>query len=161
MPPRKPTTRGSPRAPKLKEAEVGEGSSLDVARQLEFAPKVELVIKTSTKKAFSQPPAFGNTEETTGSKIMLPQCGDLFNKINQEDYQEFIPHSDPDVRALDDQVFLNIRQSCLHMVAFRAPFLRFIETLGWIIDHTDTQKCLINDENGGCVRVFLPTKVYK
>jgi len=73
MPPRKPTTRRSPRAPKLKEAEVGEGSSPNVARQLEFGSTTEPVIKTSTKKAFSQPPTFGDTEETIGSKIMIPQ----------------------------------------------------------------------------------------
>jgi hypothetical protein len=161
MPPRKPMTRRSPRAPKLKEAEIGEGSSPGTVRQLEFSPRVEPVIKTSTKKAFSQPPAFGDTEATTGSKIMLPQWGDLFNRINQEDYPEFIPHNDPDVRVLDDQVFLNIWWSCLHMVACRTPVFPCIETLGWIIDHTDAQKCLINDENGGCVGVFLPTEVQK
>jgi hypothetical protein len=82
MPPRKPMTRRSPREPKLKEAEIGEGSSPGTARQLEYAPRVEPVIKTSTKKAFIQPPVFGDTEVTTGSKIMLPQWGDLFNRIN-------------------------------------------------------------------------------
>ena len=61
MPPMKPTTRCSPRALKLKEAEIGEGSSLGAARQLEFSPIAEPVIKTSTKKAFSQPPYFGDT----------------------------------------------------------------------------------------------------
>jgi hypothetical protein len=30
-----------------------------------------------------------------------------------------------------------------------------IEALKWLIDHIDTHKCLINNENGGCVRVFL------
>jgi hypothetical protein len=47
------------------------------------------------------------------------------------------------------------------MVACRTPVLPFIETLSWLIDHTDAQKCLINDENGGCVKVFLPTAVHK
>jgi hypothetical protein len=102
MPPRKPTTRCLPRAPKLKEAKVGEGYSLGVVRQLEFSTRVELIIKTSTKKAFSQPPTFGDTEESTGSKIILPQWGDLFNRINREGYLEFIPHNELDVRALND-----------------------------------------------------------
>jgi hypothetical protein len=95
----------------LKEAEIGEGSSPGTLRQLEYAPRVEPVIKTSMKKAFIQPPTFGNMEATTGSKIILPQWGDLFNIINQEDYLKCIPHNDPDVRALDDQVFLNIQWS--------------------------------------------------
>jgi hypothetical protein len=82
MPPRNPTTRCSPRAPKLKEAETGEGSSPGTARQLEYAPRAEPVIKTSTKKYFVQPPVFGDTEENTGSKVMLPQWGDLFNRIS-------------------------------------------------------------------------------
>jgi hypothetical protein len=161
MPSRKPTTRSSPRALKLKEAEIGEGSSPSTARQLEFSPRAEPVIKTSTKKAFSQPSAFGDTEETTGSNVILQQWGDLFNKVNREDYPKFIPHIDPDVRVLDDQVFPNIWRSCLHMVACRTPVLPCIETLSWIINHTDAQKCLINDENGRCVRVFLPTEVQK
>jgi hypothetical protein len=73
MPLRKPMTRRSPRAPKLKEAEVGEGSSPGVVRQLEFAAKAESIIRMSTKKEFSQPPAFGDTEVSNGSKIMLAQ----------------------------------------------------------------------------------------
>jgi hypothetical protein len=111
MSPRNPTTRRSPRAPKLKEAETGEGSSPGTARQLEYTPRVEPVIKTSTKKSFVQPLVFGDTEASTGSKVMLPQWGDLFNRINWEEYPEYIPHNDPDVRALDDQVFPNIRRS--------------------------------------------------
>jgi hypothetical protein len=97
MPPRKPTTRRSLRAPKLKEADIGEGSLPDTARQIYFTTKVEPVIRTSTKKAFSQPPAFGDTEANIGSKVVLPQWGDLFNIISQEYYPEFVPHSDPDV----------------------------------------------------------------
>jgi hypothetical protein len=34
-----------------------------------------------------------------------------------------------------------------------------IDVLKWIIDHTNGHKFLINNENGGCIRVFLPTKV--
>jgi hypothetical protein len=61
MPPRKPTTRKYPRASKLKEPDVGEGSSPTVAKQLEFSPKSVHVIKTFTKKVFVQPPTFGDT----------------------------------------------------------------------------------------------------
>jgi len=122
---------------------------------------VEPVIKTSTKKYFIQPLAFGDTKETTGSKTMIPRWGDLFNRIKQKYCPKYIPHNDPYVRALDDQVFPNIWQSCLHMVACRTLVFPCIEVLSWLIDHTDAQKCLINDENGGCVKVFLLTKVHK
>jgi hypothetical protein len=47
------------------------------------------------------------------------------------------------------------------MVARRTPVFPYIELLKWLIDHTDTQKCLINDNNGECVRVFLPVEVQK
>jgi hypothetical protein len=47
------------------------------------------------------------------------------------------------------------------MVASRTPVFPCIEVLKWLIDHTDGHKCLINDENGGCIRVFLPTEVQK
>jgi hypothetical protein len=161
MPPRNPTTRRSSRAPKLKEPEVGEGSSPGAAKQLEYTLRPEPVIKTTTKKVFIQPLAFGDTEASTGSKMALPHWGELFNKISREEYPEYIPHSDPDVRALDDEVFPNIRRSYLHMVARRTPIFPCIEVLKWLIDHTDTHKCLINDDNGGCVRVFLPVEVQK
>jgi hypothetical protein len=94
--------------PKLKEPEVGEGSSPGAAKQLEFSPRPEPVIKTSTKKVFTQPLAFGDTEASTGTKAVLPHWGELFKKISREEFPEYIPHSDPDVRALDDEVFLNI-----------------------------------------------------
>jgi hypothetical protein len=92
----------------MKEPKIGEGSSLGTMRQLEYAPREEPVIKTKTKKYFVQPLAFGDTKESTGSKVVLPQWGDLFNKIIREEFPEYIPHSDPDVRVLDDQVFPNI-----------------------------------------------------
>jgi hypothetical protein len=43
----------------------------------------------------------------------------------------------------------------------RTPVFPCIEVLKWLIDHIDTHKCLINDENGGCVRVFLSVEVQK
>jgi hypothetical protein len=61
MPPKKTTTRKSPRAPKLQELEVGEGSSLAIARKLEFTSKSVPIIKKITKEAFAQPPAVGDT----------------------------------------------------------------------------------------------------
>jgi hypothetical protein len=50
---RNPTTRRSLRAPKIKEEEIGEGYSPSTIGQFEYTPRVEPVIKTSTKKAFS------------------------------------------------------------------------------------------------------------
>jgi hypothetical protein len=67
MSPRNPTTRRSPRAPKLKEVETREGSSPGAVRQLEYAPREELFIITSTKKYFVQPSVFGDTEAGTVS----------------------------------------------------------------------------------------------
>jgi hypothetical protein len=56
----------------LKEDERSEGSSLGTTRQLDYTTRARPVIKTLTKKSFSQPSAFGDTEESTGSKIILP-----------------------------------------------------------------------------------------
>jgi hypothetical protein len=142
IPPRNPTTMCSPRIPKRKEAEVSEGSTRGATRELDIYSKEEPIFCTSTKNEFSQPPKFSDTEESTGSKVVLLHWGDLFNRINQEDYPNFIPHSDPDVKRLDDKVFPNIQRSCLHMVAHRTPVFPYIETLGWIIDHTDVMKCI-------------------
>jgi hypothetical protein len=61
IPLRNPTTKRSSRAPKLKEEEIGEVSSPDTTRQLEYVARVEPVIKTSTKKAFIKPLVFGDT----------------------------------------------------------------------------------------------------
>jgi hypothetical protein len=52
MPPRNPTTIRSPRAPKMKEVEIGKGSSPGIAKQFEYAPREEPFIKTTTKKDF-------------------------------------------------------------------------------------------------------------
>jgi hypothetical protein len=62
---------------------------------------------------------------------------------------------------LDDQVFLNIRISYLHKVAYQTPVLACIETLGWIIDHTDIVKCTINNVEGECIGFFLLVEVHK
>jgi hypothetical protein len=65
------------------------------------------------------------------------------------------------MRELNDQVFPNIRRFYLHMVASITPIRSFIEVLKWLIDHKDTHKCLINDDNGRCVIVFIPVEVQK
>jgi hypothetical protein len=117
MPPKKPTTRKSPRAPKLQEPEVVEGSSPVVARQLEFAPKPMLVIKTATKKAFIQPPAFGDTEANIGTKTVFQRWEEIFKKTKREELLKYTPHNDPNTRRLDDEVLLNVRKAYLHMVA--------------------------------------------
>jgi hypothetical protein len=137
MLPKNLTTGRFPRAPKLKEVEIGEVSSLAMARQLEYASKAVPVIKTSTKKSVSQPPAFGDTEASIGSKVMLPQWGNLFNRISREEYPEYIPHNDLNIRTLDEQVFSNIQRSYLHMVASRTLVFPYIEVLKWLIDHTN------------------------
>jgi hypothetical protein len=62
---------------------------------------------------------------------------------------------------LDDQVFPNIWQSCLHMVVCRTQVFPCIETLGWIIDHTDAMKFIVNNENNESVGVFLLIEVQK
>jgi len=40
-------------------------------------------------------------------------------------------------------------------------FFPYIDVLKWCIDHTDIHKCLINNDNGGCVGVFLLVEVHK
>jgi hypothetical protein len=126
---------------------------------LEYILRSKPIVKTTTKKVFIQPSAFGDTEASTGSNMALLHWGYLLNRISQEEYLEYVPHSDPYVRALYDQVFLNIRRSYLHMVANRNPIFPYTEVLKWLIGHTNTHKCLINDENGECVGVFLLIEV--
>jgi hypothetical protein len=47
------------------------------------------------------------------------------------------------------------------MVAFRTSVLPCIETLGWMIDHTNAIKCKANNEQDECVGVFLPVELQK
>jgi hypothetical protein len=45
------------------------------------------------------------------------------------------------------------------MVASKSPVFPCIELSKWLIDHTNAHRCLINDDNGGCVGIFLPVEV--
>jgi hypothetical protein len=155
MPPRKPMTRFSPRMPKMKEPEVGEGSTPGAAREIDFVSRMESIICTSTKKEFSQPPEFRDTKASTGFKVLLLHWGDMYSKIIQEDYSKFTPHNNPDVKILDDQVFPNIKRSYMHRVACRTPVLPCIKIFVWIIDHADTVKCTIKNAEGKCVGVVI------
>jgi hypothetical protein len=161
MPPKKPTTRKSPRIPKPQESEAGEGSSPAIARKLEFTSKPTPIIKTITKEAFAQPPAFGDTEVNIGTKTTFPRWEDLFKEIKHEEFPEYAPHSDPHTRKLDDEVFVNIHKAYLHMVVSRTLVFPCIELLKWLIDHSDAHKCVINDDNGQIVGVFLPVEVQR
>jgi hypothetical protein len=130
-----------------------------VVRQLEFAPKPVPVIKTTTKKSFAQPPTLGDTKANIGTNIVISRWEELFKNIKREECPEYTPHNNPNMRRLDDEVLLNVRKAYVHMVASKTLVFPYIELLKWLIDHNDTQKCLINDDNDGCVRVFLPVEV--
>jgi hypothetical protein len=158
MPPKNPSTRKSPQAPKLEESKIGEGSSLTVVRQLEFALNPVSVIKLITKEPFSEPLAFGDTKANIGAKMTFPRWEEVFKKIKREEPLEYIPRSDPDTRKLDDEVLSNIHRDYLHMVASRSLVFPCVELLKWLIDHADAVKCLINDDNDECVEVFLPSE---
>jgi hypothetical protein len=108
MPPKKPTTRKSLRAPRLKEPEVGEGSSLVIARQLEFDPMLVPIIKTTSKKAFIQPLAFGDPKVNIGTKTVFPCWEEIFKKIKREEFPEYTLHNDPNMQRLNDEVLPNV-----------------------------------------------------
>jgi hypothetical protein len=161
MPPKKPTTRKSPRVPKLQESEAGEGSSPVVERKMEFTSKPTPIIKTITKEAFTQPLAFGDIEENIGTKTTFPRWEDLFKEIKHKEFPEYALYRDLDMRKLDDEVFINKHKDYLHMMVIRTPVFPFIEILKWLIDHNDAHKCVINDDNGQIAKVFLPVEAQK
>jgi hypothetical protein len=106
MPPRNPTTRRSPRAPKLKEPEVGEGSSPGAAKQLEFSPRPWNQSLKHPQRRFSlnlQP--LETQRQAPGPKQYSHIGGNSSRRSTEEEFPEYVPHSDPDVRALDDEVF--------------------------------------------------------
>jgi len=45
------------------------------------------------------------------------------------------------------------------MVVARTHVLPCVKTLEWIIHHIETDKFLINNEDGECIDVFLPMEV--
>jgi hypothetical protein len=137
MSPKKPSTRKSPRALKLQESEIGEGSSPVVARQLEFAPKLVSIIKAITKEPFVQPPTFGDTKAIIGAKTTFPHWEEVFKKIKKEEPLKYTPHNDLDTRKLNDEVLPNIRRAYLHMVASQSLVFPCVELLKWLIDHID------------------------
>jgi hypothetical protein len=156
---KKPTTRKSPRVPKLQESEAGEGSSPVIAIKLEFTSKLALIIEMITKEAFTQPLAFGDTKKNIRTKTTFLQWEELFKEIKHEEFPEYSPHNNPDTRKLDDEVFVNIHKAYLHMVASMTLVFPCVELLKWLIDHNDAQKCVINYDNGQIIEVFLPVEV--
>jgi hypothetical protein len=65
------------------------------------------------------------------------------------------------MRKLDDEVFVNIHKAYLHMVARRTLVFPCTELLKWLIDYNDAHKCVINDDNGQIIGVFLPIEVQR
>jgi hypothetical protein len=79
-----------------------------VARQLEFSPKSEPIIKTATKKAFVQPRAFGDTKANIGTKTVFLHWEELLNKIKWEEFPKYTSHINLDTRRLNDEVLLDV-----------------------------------------------------
>jgi hypothetical protein len=160
MPPKKPSTRKSPKSAKATRIRSRRGIlPSQLQENWNSLPRPVPVIKTTPKRPSSNLQTFGDTEASIGAKTTFPHWEEVFKKIKKEEPLEYTPHNNPDTRRLDDKVLPNIRKAYLHMVASRSPVFPCIELLKWLIDHADAQKCLINDDNGECVGVFLPSKV--
>jgi hypothetical protein len=52
---------------------------------------------------------YKDIDARTTSKVPLPTLNDLYNAIHHSDYPNFMPHNDPEVSFLDDEVFPNIK----------------------------------------------------
>jgi hypothetical protein len=98
-------------------------------------------------------------EASIGAKMAFPRWEEVFKKIKKEEPLKYTLHSDPKTRKLDDEVLPKTHKSYLNMVVRRSPVFPCIELLKWIINHIDAKKCLINDDNNECVRVFMPSEV--
>jgi len=99
--PRRPTTHQSPKTPKGRNEQAGEASS-SRTKAIEFSSKMEPVIKMSQKKPTNPPPLYKDIVASSKFKVLLPTWLDLYNKIYHDDFPEFTPHSDLEVRVLDD-----------------------------------------------------------
>jgi len=56
---------------------------------------------------------------------------------------------------------MNIKRSYLHVVAAKATIFPYAEAIEWIISHTDSHNCMVNDDRGNCIGVFQPLEVDK
>jgi hypothetical protein len=139
MLPQRPTTRQSSKTLKGRSEQTREFFS-SVVKALEFSPKTEPMIKMSQKKSANPPPLYKDTNVSTTSKVLMPTWINLYNKIHYDEFPEFTPYSDSEVRVLDNQVFHNIKRSLLYLVASKTLFFPCMETLEWIIHHNDADK---------------------
>jgi len=161
IPLRQPTTHQSPNTSKGKKILVAKVFIPTTMKELEFTPKVELVIKMSQKKPLAPSLLYKDMDTSMTFKVSLPAWYDLYKKNYNGDFPELTPNSDPKVRVLEDHVFQNIKSSSMHMVASRTVVFLCVETLELIINHTNVKKCLINNVNDQCVGVFFPLEVSK
>jgi hypothetical protein len=115
----------------------------------------------SQNKKPTPPVLYKDTDTIKTTKVPMPTSIDLYNKIHHDDFPKLNPHSDSEVRVMDDHVFQNIKLSSLYMVASITLILPYVEMLEWIINHTKSDKFLINNVNDQFVCVFLPIMVNK
>jgi hypothetical protein len=85
----------------------------------------------------------------------------LYKRFQEEDYSYVILPSDPQMRGVDDLVFINTRKSCLHFVVARTPIMPCSEAIDWIIAHGDVEHRTILNEEGRCIGVYLPFELEK
>jgi len=67
-----------------------------------------------------------------------------------------MPHSDLDLKFVDDVVFQNIMWYGLHLDTTRAPIFPYIEVVECIINLTKCRNYLINNKEVECIITFLP-----
>jgi hypothetical protein len=161
MPPRKTLVRKSPKKPRTRGREPVEGIQLSTnigrgatdykGSRINHHVTPEEIIYTGTSIWRHKP-----STSSTSTQVHIPGWNSLFIKFKDHNYLESTPHSDPDLRVVDDQVFQNIRCSRLHLATTRAPVFPCIEAVEWIINHTNCRNCVINNEKGECIGVFLP-----
>jgi hypothetical protein len=88
---------------------------------------------------------------TYGLQIPFSRWGELYRRLYEEDYANVIPPSDPQMRNVDELVFINIRKSHLHYVATRTLIMPCSKDLDWIIYHTYVKHRTVLNDGGRCI----------
>jgi hypothetical protein len=87
--------------------------------------------------------------------VKIPSWNNLFTKLKHDDYPKSTPHSDLQLREVDDVVFHTIDKSMLHFVTMRASVMHCIQLMEWVISHTKSLDCKIVNGQGECIGSFL------
>jgi hypothetical protein len=126
-----------------------------IKRDMDVTPKhFTLITQLSEPEIEPLHPISKYSKVLINSQVPFPRWDQIYKIFREEDCPDIVPLSGPKKRNVDDLVVTNIIRSHLHTTALINQIMSCLETIEWVIKHTDIDNITVINDEDICVAYY-------